>query len=160
MKEVDEFGNCDTLINVGPKGNEICYSFSDIFERIIEPEILKAFTSAPKNRLWSGLPVPFIKKFSDKGQTSLKLHTDNSLFTLFVKLNDDYQGCDTIFPRQNWSMGDLSIGHMVIFPGVATHPHYTTQLTSGVKYSLIGRHSILQPRKNEFDNIVNLVEEY
>ena len=150
---VDKNGNYDTLIHKASGGDEICSSFLDVVERAIEPEILKVFTPAIKSRLWHGYPVPFIKKFSGTGQTDLSLHNDNSLLTLFVKLNDDFEGCETIFPRQKWSMKDAKVGHMVIFPGVATHPHYTTELFSGVKYSLVARISILTPRTNEFDDI-------
>ena len=158
--EIDNTGNYDTFINKVHGGNIICNSFLKIVERYIEPEILKTFTLAVKNRLWSGYPVPFIKKFSKTGQYNLKLHSDNSLFTLFVKLNDDFEGCDTIFPRQKWSTKDLGVGNVVIFPGVVTHPHYTTQLTSGVKYTLVGRVSILEARHDMFDDIENVVNEY
>lgn len=151
--DVDENGNYDTLIHKVPAGDELCESFLTVVQEIIEPEILKAFTPAIKNRLWRGYPVPFIKKFSSLGQTKLKLHSDNSLITLFVKLNDEFEGCETVFPRQNWNMKDLEVGHMVIFPGSITHPHYTKKMISGCKYSLVGRISILSPRENQFDSI-------
>ena len=73
-----------------------------------------------------------------------------------MKLNEDYDGCETTYPRQNWDTSKLKVGHMIICPGTVTHPHFTTPLKSGVKYTLIGRVSILQPRNGEFDNIENL----
>jgi hypothetical protein len=151
--EVDENGNYDTLIHHPPEGDQICKDFLSVVEEKIEPEILNCFTHVIKNRLWSGYPVPFIKKFFKKGQKNLNLHSDNSLLTLFVKLNNDFEGCETVFPRQNWNMKDLPVGHMAIFPGSITHPHYTTELFEGTKYSLIGRISILTPRENKFDNL-------
>ena len=154
--EVDENGNYDTLIHRPPGGEEMCKQFLEAVESKIEPEILKCFTSVIKNRLWSGYPVPFIKKFFSTGQKNLDMHSDNSLLTLFVKLNNDFTGCETIFPRQNWNMKDLPVGHMVIFPGAITHPHYTTELFEGIKYSLIGRVSILIPRENKFDNLKDI----
>ena len=150
---VDENGNYDTLIHRPPGGDEICSSFLRVVQEKIEPEIVKAFTPVIKNRLWSGYPVPFIKKFSDTGQKKLKLHSANSLITLFIKLNDDFKGCNTVFPRQDWSTDKLQVGHMAIFPGAITHPHFTKRLESGTKYSLIGRVSILTHRENKFDNI-------
>jgi|TARA_Y100000034_G_scaffold131156_1_gene191300 hypothetical protein len=74
----------------------------------------------------------------------------------FVKLNNNFEGCETVFPRQEWNTKDLPVGHMVTFPGVITHPHYTTRLASGIKYSLVGRVTILSPRENEFDDIAKI----
>tara|TARA_R110001583_G_scaffold7985_10_gene38949 strand:+ start:38748 stop:39344 length:597 start_codon:yes stop_codon:yes gene_type:complete len=154
--DVDENGNYDTLIHLPPGGEEICKDFLKVVEDKIEPEILKCFTHVIKNRLWRGYPVPFIKKFFKTGQKDLNLHSDNSLITLFVKLNNSFDGCETIFPRQDWNMKDLPVGHMAVFPGSITHPHYTTELFSGIKYSLIGRVSILTPRENKFDDLKSI----
>jgi len=153
---VDEDGNYDMLMHEIEGGSDLCFLYLDAVKKYIEPAILKNWTPAIKNRLWSGYPIPFCKKFSDTGQKSLKMHSDNSLLTLFVKLNSDYKGCNTIFPRQRWSMDDVAAGEMMIFPGSITHPHYTERLESGVKYSLIGRISILETREKSHDNIENL----
>lgn len=151
--EVDDNGNYDTLIHKVKGGDEICADFTEIVESVIEPEIVKAFTPAIKNRLWQGFPIPFVKKFSKVGQKTLDLHSDNSLMTLFVKLNDDFKGCRTVFPRQEWSLDDVPAGTMAVFPGSITHPHYTTELFEGSKYSLVARVTILTHRTNKFDNI-------
>ena len=100
-----------------------------------------------------------MKKFSLKGQTELKLHVDNSLITFLVKLNDNYGGCDTVFPRQKWDTRNLKKGEMVINPGIITHPHYTTKLTWGEKYTLVGRVTILDVRESEktSDNIESVI---
>jgi len=164
--KLDTNKNCDILMHRIKNGKDICKSYLKYVEKYIEPKILKVFTSVVKTDhidggyrgLWDGYPIPFCKKWSNKeeGQTKLKLHNDNSLLTLFVKLNEDYDGCETTYPRQNWDTSKLKVGHMIICPGTVTHPHFTTPLKSGVKYTLIGRVSILQPRNGEFDNIENL----
>jgi len=154
--QVHKNGNYDTLIHHPPDGDEMCRDYLRIVKDKVEPEIVNCFTHVIKNRLWRGYPVPFIKKFSSTGQRDLNMHVDNSLLTLFVKLNDDFIGCETIFPRQDINLKDVKVGHMIVFPGVVTHPHYTTALESGIKYSLVGRASILTPRENIFDNLEDI----
>ena len=50
----------------------------------------------------------------------------------------------------------MKVGELGVWPGIMTHPHYTTKLVSGTKYSLVGRTSILTPRNNEYDDISKL----
>ncbi len=145
----DKQGNYDTYLSKIENGKQICKDFLDIIKKKIEPEIVKNWTPAIQGRLWRYYPVPFAKKFTPQGQTELKLHVDNSLITLFIKLNDNFGGCNTIFPRQNWDTSKVETGHMIVIPGVITHPHYTEKLEWGNKYSLIGRISILEPRENK-----------
>ena len=83
-----------------------------------------------------GLRDAFIIKYEMDKQRSLKLHTDASLVTGSVKLNDDYEGGILEFPRQGITNKDIPIGKCILFPGQVTHPHTSTELLSGVKYSL------------------------
>jgi predicted 2-oxoglutarate/Fe(II)-dependent dioxygenase YbiX len=69
-------------------------------------------------------------------QTTLGLHTDASLFTGSVKLNDNYSGAELIFPRQNFTNKDVPVGKCILFPGMVTHGHSVNELLEGVKYSL------------------------
>lgn len=83
-----------------------------------------------------GMRDAFVMRYSMDTQRKLNLHTDASLVTGSVKLNEDYVGADLIFPRQNISNKDVPVGKAIIFPGQVTHGHACTELTSGVKYSL------------------------
>jgi GR25 family glycosyltransferase involved in LPS biosynthesis len=83
-----------------------------------------------------GLRDAFTMRYSTDTQKSLNLHTDASLVTGSVKLNNDYVGADLIFPRQNISNKDVPVGRAIIFPGQVTHGHECTELKSGIKYSL------------------------
>jgi predicted 2-oxoglutarate/Fe(II)-dependent dioxygenase YbiX len=74
-------------------------------------------------------------KYSEDTQKTLGLHTDASLVTGSVKLNDDYEGATLIFPRQGVTNRDIPIGKMLLFPGQVTHGHYVDQLVSGTKFS-------------------------
>ena len=66
----------------------------------------------------------------------MKRHHDASLVTGSVKLNDEYTGGLLEFPRQGVSNKDIPIGKCLLFPGQVSHPHLSTELESGVKYSL------------------------
>lgn len=86
--------------------------------------------------LMYGLRDAFVMRYSMDTQRNLALHTDASLVTGSVKLNDDYEGAELVFPRQGFSNKDIPVGHMVIFPGQVTHGHRCEELKGGVKYSL------------------------
>ena len=83
-----------------------------------------------------GLRDAFIIRYSMDTQRSLKRHHDASLVTGSVKLNDEYTGGVLEFPRQGVSNKDIPVGKCLLFPGQVSHPHLSTELESGVKYSL------------------------
>ena len=83
-----------------------------------------------------GMRDAFVMRYAMDTQRKLNLHTDASLVTGSVKLNDNYEGADLVFPRQNISNKDIPIGKCILFPGTVTHGHECTELKSGVKYSL------------------------
>ena len=86
--------------------------------------------------VYLGLRDAFTIQYSLETQTELGLHTDASLFTGSVKLNDDYAGAELIFPRQEFSNKDIAIGKCIMFPSMVTHGHYVDELRGGRKYSL------------------------
>tara|TARA_B100000427_G_scaffold131459_1_gene109381 strand:- start:1030 stop:1605 length:576 start_codon:yes stop_codon:yes gene_type:complete len=83
-----------------------------------------------------GLRDAFLLKYTMDGQREMLLHTDASLVTGSVKLNDDYEGGELYFPRQKFSNKDIPIGKCLLFPGQVTHCHQSLELKSGTKYSL------------------------
>ena len=83
-----------------------------------------------------GMRDAFVMRYAMDTQRKLNLHTDASLVTGSVKLNDDYEGADLVFPRQSISNKDIPVGKCILFPGTVTHGHECTELKSGVKYSL------------------------
>ena len=78
----------------------------------------------------------FVMKYTVDTQRSLALHNDASLVTASVKLNDDYEGAELVFPRQKKTNKDVPVGEAILFPGQVTHGHKCEELTSGTKYSL------------------------
>ena len=85
---------------------------------------------------WYGLRDAFLIKYTMDGQRELRVHTDASLVTGSVKLNDDYTGGELYFPRQKFSNKDVPVGKCILFPGQVTHCHTSKKLLSGTKYSL------------------------
>ncbi len=83
-----------------------------------------------------GIRDIFVMKYVEGGQTSLGLHTDASLVTGSVKLNEDYEGAELVFPRQNFSNINTQTGDVILFPGEVTHGHQCNELIRGTKYSL------------------------
>ena len=83
-----------------------------------------------------GIRDAFVMRYSLDTQTQLSLHCDASVLTGSVKLNDNYEGADLVFPRQKFSNKDVPVGKCILFPGQLTHGHECQELISGVKYSL------------------------
>ena len=83
-----------------------------------------------------GLRDAFTMRYSMETQTELGLHTDASLFTGSVKLNEDYSGAELVFPRQEFTNKDVKVGQCILFPSMVTHGHKVLPLRGGKKYSL------------------------
>lgn len=83
-----------------------------------------------------GLRDAFAMRYAMDTQKSLGFHTDASLVTGSVKLNEDYEGAELIFPHQDFSNINVPVGHCILFPSAVTHGHKVNPLKSGVKYSL------------------------
>lgn len=83
-----------------------------------------------------GLRDGFVMRYAMDTQTNLNLHHDASLVTGSVKLNEDYEGAELVYPRQGISNKDIPVGKMILFPGQVTHGHECLPLRTGVKYSL------------------------
>lgn len=83
-----------------------------------------------------GIRDAFIMKYTKDTQKELSLHTDASLVTGSIKLNDDYEGGQLVFPRQGVSNVNTPVGKCILFPGMVTHGHECLELKAGTKYSL------------------------
>lgn len=83
-----------------------------------------------------GIRDLFALKYSLDRQTSLKLHHDMSLISGSLKLNNDYEGGELSFPRQNITNKVLNVGDIILWPAQVTHPHECEELIKGTKYSL------------------------
>ena len=105
---------------------------SRYWERFMAPIIDKHWD--PCN--FYGVRDAFLIKYELDGQRKLPLHSDASLVTGSVKLNDGYEGGELYFPRQKFSNKDVPVGKCILFPGQVSHPHTSKELQSGTKWSL------------------------
>lgn len=62
--------------------------------------------------------------------------SERRVYSTIVYLNNDYEGGETFFPRQNLLVKG-NIGDIVFFPSTYTHPHIAKEIVSGQKYSAI-----------------------
>lgn len=114
---------------------EFYLSFCRHWQLTLTP-ILENYYQLPSEQWFLGWKLPFIIKYSIDGQKSLRKHFDDSLISGSIKLNDNYKGAELLFPRQNFSNKDIPVGWILLWPSGLQHLHYTTEITSGVKYSL------------------------
>ena len=85
----------------------------------------------------NGIRDLFVIKYSPRTQKSLNLHTDISLISGSVKLNDGYTGAELYFPRQQFYNKDIEVGDLLLWPSQVTHPHESLPIYDRTKYSLV-----------------------
>jgi len=56
--------------------------------------------------------------------------------SVVIFCNDDFVGGNLVFPRQDITITPEK-GLMVLFPSGFTHPHELTEITDGIKYSIV-----------------------
>ena len=115
---------------------------------LISPRLFEAVQDDMGMRIWPqlqqqwplidyhGINDVFIIKYEQGGQEELRQHHDVAQVSASVKLNDSYEGALLDFPRQNFTNAQLPVGSLLAWPSLVTHPHGSTPITSGVKYSL------------------------
>lgn len=85
---------------------------------------------------YHGLRDVFVIRYALGEQESLRIHHDVAQVSASIKLNDDYAGGELEFPLQGFDNSAMSVGSLLAWPSLVTHPHQTNQLHSGVKYAL------------------------
>ena len=105
-------------------------------ENIWKDKLSKICEKHWRPEAYLGLRDAFTMRYSMDTQTELGLHTDASLFTGSVKLNDNYAGAELVFPRQEFTNKDVKVGQCILFPSMVTHGHKVLPLRGGKKYSL------------------------
>ena len=114
----------------------------------ISPSLFEAVQNDMGARIWPqlqkhwplidyhGINDAFIIRYEIGGQEELRIHHDVAQVSASVKLNSDYSGAELQFPRQQFSNADMSVGSLIAWPSLVTHPHLSAPITGGVKYSL------------------------
>lgn len=76
----------------------------------------------------------FMARYTMSRQSHLALHHDRSHLTLVVKLNDEFDGGGTWFPKYNLLSNPERIGTATIHPGMITHQHGARPIYAGRRY--------------------------
>lgn len=71
------------------------------------------------------------------------IHFDFTNITTVICLDDNYEGGELVFPRQDISIKLLK-GDCIVFPGDLRYPHYAKKVTSGIREVLVGQSLTLQ----------------
>ena len=115
---------------------------------LISPRLFEAVQDDMGMRIWPqlqqhwplidyhGINDVFIIKYEKGGQEELRQHHDVAQVSASIKLNDTYEGALLEFPRQNFTNAQLPVGSLLAWPSLVTHPHGSTPITNGTKYSL------------------------
>ena len=85
---------------------------------------------------YHGINDAFIIKYEVGQQEELRIHHDVAQISASIKLNDSYEGAVLEFPRQGKTNESVPVGSMLAWPSLVTHPHASTPILSGVKYSM------------------------
>lgn len=114
----------------------------------ISPRLFEAVENDIGARMWPairrwwplvdyhGLRDAFVIKYSMGQQEELRMHHDVAQVSASIKLNEGYDGGLLEFPRQSFTNAEVPVGSLIAWPSLVTHPHASTPLKSGEKYSL------------------------
>lgn len=79
----------------------------------------------------------FMARYTTDRQSHLSLHHDFSHVTMVVKLNDEFEGGGTWFPKYNLLSNPKKIGTATLHPGMVTHLHGARPIDSGKRYIVV-----------------------
>lgn len=113
-------------------------------EHTINADYLKSMVMAK----WKAMYILHYNK--DNSVNSEKnVHFDLCGFTFIGCLNNNYDGGDLCFPRQNINY-HLERGDVIVYPGGLTHPHYVSPITNGIRNVIVGQ-TMNFDQKNEIN---------
>ena len=76
----------------------------------------------------------FMARYTMDRQSHLSLHHDFSHVTMVVKLNDEFEGGGTWFPKYKTLSNPKKVGTATLHPGMVTHLHGARPITAGKRY--------------------------
>ena len=79
----------------------------------------------------------FMARYTTDRQSHLSLHHDFSHVTMVVKLNDEFEGGGTWFPKYNLLSNPKKIGTATLHPGMVTDLHGARPIDSGKRYIIV-----------------------
>ena len=76
----------------------------------------------------------FLARYTTDRQSHLALHHDFSNVTMVVKLNDEFDGGGTWFPKYKILSNPERVGTATLHPGMITHHHGARPISAGKRY--------------------------
>lgn len=112
-------------------------SLDEIYNRVIDEIIrpLCIYWWHLEGKGWNKLQSEnFIARYTMDRQSHLSLHHDFSHVTMVVKLNDEFDGGGTWFPKYRVLSNPKMVGTATLHPGMITHQHGARPITAGKRY--------------------------
>lgn len=112
----------------------------DIYKRVIREIVTPLATHIWKlEGAWLTNPSEetFMIKYSMDKQGHLSLHHDHSYFTCGVRLNDEFEGGGTYFPKYGVCVTPKRNGNAFLHPGAITHKHGARPIHAGIRYIIV-----------------------
>ena len=109
----------------------------DIYHRVLRemvyPLCIHLWTLEGKG--WDNMfSENFLARYTTDRQSHLSLHHDFSHITMVVKLNDEFDGGGTWFPKYNKLSNPERVGTATLHPGMVTHLHGARPIYAGRRY--------------------------
>ncbi len=125
-----------------PTNDVLCQDLGlqQIYERVVKEVVcpLCIHTWTLEGKGWPNMSSEnFIARYTTVKQSHLSLHHDSSDITMVVKLNDEFDGGGTWFPRSKILANPERVGTASIHPGQVSHIHGARPIYSGRRYVLI-----------------------
>lgn len=110
--------------------------YNRVAEEVIRPMLLHLWKL--EGRDWQTLRNEnFLARYLPDAQAHLALHHDASDISMVVKLNDEFDGGGTWFPKYGLLANPEKVGTASLHPGQITHRHGARPIYSGRRYILV-----------------------
>ena len=110
--------------------NEI---YNRVLDEVIRPLAIHIWKLEGKS--WNKVNSEnFLARYLPDAQSHLSLHHDHSHLSLVLKLNDEFDGGGTYFPKYGLLSNPERVGTATLHPGQITHRHGARPIYSGRRY--------------------------
>ena len=110
---------------------------NDIYNRVLDEVVrpLAIHLWSLEGKSWDAFSNEnFMARYTTTRQSHLSLHHDRSHLTMVIKLNDEFSGGGTWFPKYQKLSNPQEVGTAVLHPGMITHRHGARPITLGKRY--------------------------
>jgi GR25 family glycosyltransferase involved in LPS biosynthesis len=108
-------------------------AYHRVLKEVVYPLCIHLWTLEGKG--WKDMfSENFLARYTTDRQSHLSLHHDFSHVTMVVKLNDEFDGGGTWFPKYNILSNPERVGVATLHPGMVTHLHGARPIYAGKRY--------------------------